>query len=124
MEVLGYGFFQPAHVRTLGCYPRDQGGREIDAREHRQVVDQDWDLDGLGHGGEVPEKAFLARLPVERRDDEHAVRADALGVAGELDGLPCAARADPDHERYAPADDLDHLFGEALALLAGEVREL
>src|ERR687885_614172 len=124
MEVLGYGFFQPAHVRALGSYPRDQGGREVDAREHREVVDHHRDLDRLSHGRKVPEEALLARLPVERRDDEYAVRADPLGVARELDGLPRAARADPDHERHAPPDDRDHFFSETLALFTGEVREL
>jgi hypothetical protein len=42
-------------------------------------------------------------------------------VAGELDGLPGAGRADPDHDRHPSADYPHDLLGEALALVGGEV---
>jgi hypothetical protein len=72
----------------------------------------------------VPEQGLLANLPVGRRDDESGVRTRLLRVAGELDGLARAARTDPDHERHPAADDPHDLFGEALALLGGQVRGL
>ena len=84
MEVLSDGIFQPTNVRTLGSYPPDEGGREVYAGQHREVVDHDRDSDRLRHRREVLEEGLFADFPVERRDDEHGVRADALRVAGEL----------------------------------------
>jgi hypothetical protein len=44
-----------------------------------------------------------------------------LRVAGELDGLPRAAEADPDHDRHAASDDPRDLLGEVPSLIGCEV---
>ena len=60
---------------------RPTSAGEIYGCEHREVVDESRYLDRLCHGGEVPEEGFFPHLPVERRDEEDAIRPSALGVA-------------------------------------------
>jgi hypothetical protein len=42
-------------ISTLVGYSRDQGGREVHAGKHREVVYNDRDAYRPGHGREVPE---------------------------------------------------------------------
>ncbi|MDQ3926491.1 MAG: hypothetical protein M3272_05840 [Actinomycetota bacterium] len=44
------------------------------------------------------EECLFGDVPVERRNDEHAVRTDVLGMTREMHGLPRAARAYPEEE--------------------------
>ena len=53
-----------------------------------------------------------------------AVGARVFGVAGELDELLRATRADPDQEWDTSADAFYQLFGEVSAFVAAEMREL
>lgn len=66
MGVLGGGVLDSSHVRVLGGYPRDQRGREVCVDEQGKVVDENRDIDRLGHCRKVPEERLLAHRPVER----------------------------------------------------------
>ncbi len=69
-------------------------------------------------GHEVFIQGLLANLPVEGRDTEDAISARVFGVAGELDGLLRAARADPDNEWYTSADAFYQPVSEVSTLVA------
>lgn len=64
-------------------------------------------------------QGLLVNFSVEGRDTRDAVSAFIFGVAGELGGLLRATRADPDNERYTPADEVyEPVVGEVAAFVA------
>ena len=71
----------------------------------RDVVDDDWQVDRIGDGGEVQVKPFLRRLVVVGRHDERRIRAGLLGMARQVDRLGRAVRSGAGDHRHAPARD-------------------
>ena len=75
--------------------------RHVDDGAAGNIVDDDRDADGIVDRLVVLVEAFLGRLVVVGRDDQHRVGARLLGVARQLDGLGGRIRAGAGDDRHA-----------------------
>ena len=67
-------------------------------------------------------EGFLRRLPIIRRDGDHAVGAGRFGVAGKVHRLIGARHADMDDDRHAAGGHFDRGFGQKLALVERQIQ--
>src|SRR6478735_8992670 len=85
-------------------------GVELDEarRAAGHVVEHDREVGRLGHRGEVVTQADLAGLVVVGADEQHAVDADLLGLAGQLHRVGGGIGADPRDDARAVTDRVLH----------------
>src|SRR5438876_1411752 len=112
--------FLDAHDVAEVGQPRHRLRGHIHAGATRDVVKDLRELHRLGHGLVMAVEALLGRLVVIRRVQEARVRADGLGMPGELDRLvrrvgPCAS-----NDRHATPDSLHGELDDPLVLFMGE----
>ena len=99
-------------------------GRQIDHRTAGDVVHDERQAGGGGHGAEVRQQAALGRLVVVGRDHEDRVDAAALGGARELDAVGGVVGARAGDDGHATAHGLDHGAEHRRLLVVGERRRL
>ncbi len=95
-----------ATIRGVLGEPDEGLGVDRDAAAAGDVVEHDGQAGGVGDGREVPVQALLRGLVVVRRDDQEAVGADALGLAGQLDAVVGVVGSDAGDDVGAVADGL------------------
>ena len=108
-------FLDPHHVFEFG-ETRNCGRGHVHAGTPRYVVEDQWQIHGLGHGRIVLIQPFLCGLVVIGRDEERAVRAGLFGVGGKGDRLVRGVRAGTGNHRNPPVDDLHGKRHDVLVL--------
>src|SRR5437899_7178027 len=112
--------FLDAHdVSDLGM-PRNRLRCQIQGGAPGDVVKDLREMHCLSHGLVVPVEALLSRLVVVRRDQEGRVRADGLGMAGELDRLVRRVGPRAGNDRHATPDGLHGELDDPLVLFMGQ----
>ena len=103
-----------------------QAGHGLDAHVNDatawDVVDDQLEVDRIGHRHVVPVEALLAWLVVVRGDEHDDVGADAGGVLGQADGLRGAVGAGAGDHRHAFVRGLHRDFDGAAVFLMRERR--
>src|SRR5439155_22693734 len=112
-------FLDPHDVSDLG-QPRHRLRGHVHGGAPGDVVQDLRELHRLSHGLVVPVEALLGWLVVVRRYQEGRVRADGLGMAGELDRLVRRVGPRAGNDRHATPDGLHGELDDPLVLFMGE----
>ena len=98
--------------------------RHVDDRAGGNVVDDDGDIDRVVDRLVVLVEAFLGRLVVIGRDDQHCIGADLGGILGELDGLVGRVRSSAGDHGHPALRRYDCQLDDALVLIVIQRRAL
>ena len=108
---VGGGVLHPDDVGVPG-QPRDQFHADLDDGARRDVVEDDRDVDRIGHRHEVAILPFLRRLVVIACHRQHGIGTHRLGELGQFDGFDGGIAARARDHRHAACGfrdaDLDH----------------
>ena len=99
---------------------RNSGRRHVHAGAARNVVEDQGQIHGLGHGRIVLIQAFLCGLVVIGRNEERTVRAGLLGVGGKGNRLVRGIRAGACNHRDPPVHDFHGKRDHALVFFVRE----
>ena len=113
--------FHRHHVGAVLSDAQGGGRREVHARASRHVIEHYGQLRAVGHGLEMPVKAFRRRLVVVGAHNQYAVHEPfALNVAEAVDNVSGAVAARSEEQGHAPGIGLMYVGNDITLFFGGE----